>query len=226
METTTFVAATAPQEPSEPQQHRIVAAAQALYLRQGIGPVGRADVAAHAYVPEAAVHHWFPDPAALVHAAILAYTDRMRAEFARHNTRSTTAVAELLALREWMRQEMGQIQLPVFAELEHSYPATWQLWQDHCNGFLINHIRNNLRWGMVQQLYHPGLDVEFLALLWQQQLRAQSNANVLPTPPLDPIEVRQTIIDHFIAGIVTPAGAFVARRLQERPGEYYRNDQE
>lgn len=56
METTTIAAAAAPQWPHEPQQQqRIVAAAQALYLRQGIAPVRLAEVAAHAHVPEATV---------------------------------------------------------------------------------------------------------------------------------------------------------------------------
>lgn len=109
---------------------------------------------------------------------------------------------------------------PVFWELAQDYPATWQLWQEHCTGFVVEYLRDNLRWGMRQELYHSYLDIDFLPRFWVQQISASPTTGMSDSPGLDPVDVRQTIAAHFMAGIITPTGAAVARRLQESPPDY------
>jgi len=144
----------------------------------------------------------------------------MREAFISQHASSTTAVAEMLALREWVWQEAQQIRAPVFWELSQDYPTTWQLWQEHCTGFVVEYLRENLRWGMHQGLYHPHLDIDFLPRFWVQQISAPPTTGLADPVGLSSVEVRQTIAAHFMAGIITPAGAAVARRLQESPPEY------
>lgn len=224
MNTSSFSEEAESQRRHEQQLQRLVGAAQVLYLHEGIGAVSYEHIAAYAQLPAKAVHRWFPQKAALVHQALGAYTDEMRRDFAAQNARSTTAVAELLALREWLRQEMGQVHPLVFQELEEDYPATSQLWQEHCAGFVVNHIRNNLRWGIVQQLYHAHLDADFLARLWLQQMSTRLKSRPSQPPGLNPIEIRQTLADHFLAGIVTTLGAHLTRRIQESPEDFFSNN--
>lgn len=194
------------------ERARIVAAARALYLQQGITAVSMADIGDYLRMPERAVCHWFPEKAPLVAAVIDAHAHFVRAELGRHKEFCTTAVEELLALRNWISAEMNVSLSPFFQQLEADYPASRQRWEAHMADFPVEHLRTNLRWGIAQALYHPALDVESQVEHWFEQVRTLGPPEAAGQ---DGAEVHRAMLETFLAGIVTPAGALVARRLQE-----------
>ena len=201
---------------------QIVAVAQTLYFQAGIAGVSMADVAARLDQPESVVLAGFPaGKAALVQAVLESYADQMHAELSQLRQQCTTAVEELLALRVLVSQKMGQGSTAFFREAEAHYPVAWRQWQAQRSGFMLDYVRTNLRQGIAQELYHEGLDVGFLARLWQQQMRNLRTADAeAEAEGLSPARMHHTLVAHFLAGIVTPAGAYVARRLQEAEPYY------
>ncbi|HEX8425425.1 TetR/AcrR family transcriptional regulator [Hymenobacter sp.] len=205
--------------PLHPRQ-RILAAALALFMHRGLLAVTMADLATYLGMSKKTLYKWFASKTALVCAMMNAYTDYFREELNKQSTYSHTAVEELLTLYAWLQEEQGHMHQQVFQELKLYFPEGWELWQDHCSTFLCNHIRNNLRWGILQGLYHPNLNVELLSRLWLLEMSIGQGAY----PPqstweLEPLEVQQTLLTHFMIGIMTPAGASLVRRLQEIPSE-------
>jgi AcrR family transcriptional regulator len=196
---------------------RILNAARALYVEHGIGAVSLADIARYLSVPESAVEQWFPSKDDLVQDVMEAHKTNIHTAFLQHKESSRNAIEEMLTVRTWVRQEMYQSQNLFMGQVEAHYPASWQRWLDFRAGFLLDHVRTNLSWGINEALYRDNLNVEFLARLWLQQMGSLSTATALG---LDPIEAHHTIVDHFLAGIVTPTGAYVLRRLQETPPFY------
>ena len=199
------------------ERPRVLAAAQALYFQQGIEAVSMADIARYLSLPEATVLAQFGSKEALVEAVMIAYAAHIQQALLLQKAQSSTAVEEVLALRAWMRQEISQIRDVFFRQLEMHYPGSWQRWLDVRTALLLSHIRGNLRLGIQQELYRESLDVEFLSRLWLQQL---NNLRTAGAAGLEPAEVHHTLLEHFLAGIVTPAGAYVSRRLQEGPPFY------
>jgi AcrR family transcriptional regulator len=188
----------------------MVAAAQALYFQHGIAEVAMAEVAHYLRLPESRVLHWFPGKAPLVDAVVDAHAQAIYEELCQHHARSSTAVEELLALRNWASEEMKRSLVPFFQQLAADYPASQLRWQAHMAGFPVDHLRNNLRWGILQDLYRADLDVEAMTRHWFQQTR------ILRTDAaLDRADMHRTLLEQFLGEIVTPAGALVARRLQE-----------
>ena len=195
-----------------PERARIVAAARALYLQQGITAVSMADIGRHLRMPEHAVQRWFEAKAPLVEAVVDAHADFIRAELAHHQAHCTTAVEELLMLRNWISAEMSVSLSPFFRQLAAGYPAGQQRWQGYMASFPVEHLRNNLHRGIEQGLYDYQLDIELRVADWFRQVGA------LGTPEatgLELSEARRALMEAFLASIVTPAGALVARRLQE-----------
>lgn len=196
----------------------IVAVAQTLYFQDGIATVSMADVAARLDQPESIVLAAFPaGKEALVQAVLESHAHQMHAELEQLHQQCTTAVEELLALRVLVSQKMGQGNMSFFQETEAQYPTAWRQWQAQRGAFMLDYVRANLRQGIAQELYYEGLDVEFLARLWQQQMR---NLRTVDDEGLSPARMHYTLVAHFLAGIVTPTGAYVARRLQEAEPYY------
>lgn len=198
--------------PDAPERARIVAAARALYLQQGIAAVSMGDIGRHLRMPEHAVCRWFPGKAPLVMAVVEAHTSFIQAELARHKEYCTSAVEELLMLRNWISAEMNVSLSPFFRQLATDYPDCQQRWQGYMASFPVAHMRTNLHWGISQGLYHHHLDVELRVADWFEQVGA------LGTPEATGLEIseaRRTLMATFLASIATPAGALVVRRLQE-----------
>lgn len=194
------------------ERTRIVEAARVLYLRLGIAEVSMADIARHVRIPEHAVRRWFPGPAPLVEAVVEAHADLVRTELSNHQERYSTAVEELLALRNWVSSELQHNTGPFFQQLEAQFPTQHQRWHAHMRTFPVAHLRANLHRGVEQGLYHATLDVEAQVASWFAQYDA------LPTTgeaQASAAERHTAMLNAFLATLVTPAGALVARRLQE-----------
>lgn len=200
------------QLPDARERARIVAAARELYLQQGIAEVSMADIGRHLRMPEHAVRRWFADKEPLVEAVVDAHATFIHTELFRHKEDCSTAVEELLILRNWISQEMKVSLSPFFQQLEADYPTCRQRWQAHMTSFPVEHLRNNLRWGILQDLYHATLDVDVHVERWFAQVRKLREPE---TDGVDGAAAHRARLDVFMASITTPAGALVARRLQE-----------
>lgn len=198
--------------PDAHERARIVAAARGLYLQQGIAEVSMGDIGRHLRMPEHAVHRWFASKVPLVEAVVDAHATFIQTELFRHKEHCSTAVEELLILRNWVSQEMSVSLSPFFQQLAADYPDCRQRWQNHMDSFPVEHLRNNLRWGILQDLYHPALDVEVHVARWFAQVRQLSTPEAAG---IDGAEAHWAMLNVFMADITTPAGALVARRLQE-----------
>ena len=195
---------------AHPRQH-IVAEALTLFLHRGLQAVTMDDLAATLTMSKKTVYKWFPSKANLVQAAVKVYTGRFRTELVRHMTRSRTAMEELLTLFHWIEQQQNR---QFLQELKLHFPEGWQLWLDHWNGFVCNHIRRNLCWGMLQHQYRPDLDVELLSRLWLLEVSFELNTCLHPACGLERAQVQQTMIAHFMTSIATPAGNQMLLGLQ------------
>lgn len=194
---------------------RIVATAKMLYFQHGIAEVTMADIAHHLRLPESTVYQHFPEKSPLVEAAVDAHVQAIYEELSRHKECSRTAVEELLALRNWASEEMKLTLVPFFQQLAADYPAGEVRWQVHMAGFPMEHLRNNLRWGILQGLYQSDLDIEQSVRRWFLRTGILRTAS-----GIDRADIHRVLLERFLADIVTPAGALVTRRLQEREPFY------
>lgn len=200
-------------EPASPSERAcLVAAARTLYLRQGIADTPLTDIGRACDLSESAVRRWFTDKATLAAAVVELHIHSVQQELVGCRLRSSTAVEELLALRSWVAEERKYGLF--FRQLQLISPAGWQHWQAYVTSFLVEHLRNNLRWGMRQGLYYKNLQVESLADSWLQQTGLPG---ITPAGNPEAKSDNYLLLADFMAGIATPAGALVARRLQHDP---------
>lgn len=217
-----FYMSDSPPPTSAPQarqeQHRLVTAAQSLYLERGIEAVSAAHVAANARLNPLDVDRYFPGgKLALVQAVVENYVPYVHQTLLQQRETFSTAVEQQLAMRTFMRAEMGQVRTVFFRDLETHYPGSWQYFLQARAAFLLDYTRANLQLGITQALYRDDLDVEFLAQLWLQQI---SGLLATADTGLEHVDAHYALLNQFLASITTSAGSFVVRRLQEGPPYY------
>jgi AcrR family transcriptional regulator len=178
-------------------RERILAAAQELYLQHGIEAIAMPDLARHLNLSESQVLHFFPGKEPLVWAVVNEISYALHASLSQYKENSSNAVEELLALRDFFTVQTALNSSLFFQQLAVDYPACQERWRMLVADFPADHLRHNLRWGMLQELYNPHLDVDALI---QQVVQQQD------WPPSE-------LLTRLLTAIVTPVGSLQVQRL-------------
>jgi AcrR family transcriptional regulator len=178
-------------------RERILTAAQELYLQHGIEAIAMADLARHLDLSESQVLHFFPSKEPLVWAVINEISYALHATLSQYKARSSNAVEELLALRDFFTAQTALNSSLFFQQLAADYPTCQERWRTLVADFPAGHLRHNLRWGMLQELYRPHLEVEMLL----QQVTQQEDWPA------------RELLTRLLTSIVTPIGALQVQRL-------------
>lgn len=200
------------------EQARIVAAAKGIFLQQGLEAVALADLALSLRMPLGAIERNFPaGKTALVQAVLQSHLQDIHQHLQQQRLDCTNAVEELLALRRFVQQRIGDVGVLLFQELKTHHPVSWRYFKYVQTKFMRGYLQDNLQRGMQESLYQPDLDPNTLSRQWLQQV---SDLQAAAHSPAELATVRYYHLSQFLAGITTPVGAYVAQRLQEAPPYY------
>jgi AcrR family transcriptional regulator len=197
---------------------RIVAAALDLFLQRGLVAVSLAEVALRLRMPLGALERHFPaGKPALVQVALQEHLREVHQQLAQQQLASSNAVEELLAMRRFMHQLIGEAGHLFFRELYRYYPRTWRHFAHACTRFTGAYLRANFRRGVQEGFYWPDLAAEALIERWLREAAEQQDAACSAS---ELAEARHAHLSQLLASLATPLGAYVARRLQEAPPYY------
>lgn len=200
------------------ERRRIIGAAQALLLERGIEAVALADVALALRMPVAAVERHFPaGKPALVQASLEAHMQDIHAQLLAQRLDCGSAVEELLAMRRLLLQQIGDTRSLFMQELLTQYPTMDHRLRQLRANFTLDYLQQNLRRGMQEGYYRADLAVEAQAHEWLRQADALVG-RARSAPELTEAYYQQ--FNGFLASVTTPLGAFVVKRLQEKPPYY------
>ena len=185
---------------------RILHAAAALFMRNGIKSVSMDDIAANMAMSKKTLYKWFANKDEMVHAVMEQHLGETQRDCEHLLKQSSSAIDELFQMMGWMKQQFADVHPSIFYDLEKFYPLTWRLWVHHKQEYILAQIIDNLRRGMAEELYRADLDVEVLARLRLAQIELAFNADVFPARQFDVQRLQQAILEHFMLGIASLKG--------------------
>ena len=187
-------------------KNRILNHATALFMRNGIKSVSMDDIAASMAMSKKTLYKWFANKDEMVYAVMAQHLDTTQRDCEQLQSQATSAIDELFRMMGWIRQQFSDVHPSIFYDMQKFHPATWQLWVQHKQEYILNQITDNLRRGMAEGLYRADLDVEVLARLRLAQIELAFNADVFPSRQFDVQRLQQRILEHFMLGIASLKG--------------------
>jgi AcrR family transcriptional regulator len=199
-------------------QARMVATAQDLFFERGVALVSLAEVALALRLPVATIERAFPaGKSALLTAAIDRYLTGFQERLVEHQQQSSSAVEEMLRVRRTLQSLPDEMRGPFLPELAASYPAHYQHLITTRLVSIAGYMQANLHRGIREGFYCPKLGVATETERWI----AQSTAAVEAAPNTQVLaEALAAQTTAFLTRVTSPAGALVARRLQEAAPYY------
>ncbi|WP_244535842.1 TetR/AcrR family transcriptional regulator [Hymenobacter psychrotolerans] len=196
-------------------KNRILLAATELFTRNGIRSVSMDDIATHLSMSKKTLYKWFDNKDQIVEGVMRQHLNQTQGECEVLIGKAPSAIGEWFGMLDWIRSQFAGIHPSIFHDLKKYYPASWQLWLEHKNHYILAQIITNLRRGMSEGLYRADLDVEVLARLRLSQIELAFNENVFPPQTFDPQRVIVTAQEHFMLGVATLEGHRLINKFRQ-----------
>ena len=126
------------------------------------------------------------------------------------------AIHELFLVMEMVREIFHNINPSLLYDLQKYHPKTWQLMEDHQNGFIHDMIKKTLNRGIEEKIFRDSLNVEVLTKLRLVEMQASFNTEIFSPIQYNIEEVQIVMMEHFILGITTLKGHELALKYQKR----------
>ncbi|MBC8083804.1 MAG: TetR/AcrR family transcriptional regulator [Hymenobacter sp.] len=185
---------------------RILLAAREQFARKGIKSVSMDDIAAGLSISKKTVYKWFENKDQLVEGVIRRHLCQTQGECETLINGCDSAINELLGMMDWLKSQFTDMHPSIFHDLRKYYPASWQLWMEHKNEYILDQITKNLHRGMTEGLYRADLDVDVLARLRLAEIEMAFDPALFPPRTFDLQRVSLITLEHFMLGVATLKG--------------------
>lgn len=185
-------------------------------MRFGIKSITMDEVAKHCNMSKKTIYQYFPDKDSLVRAIMEKHMAEDICKIDLLMSQNFSALEEVLKISEFMKKDIQEIHPSVLFDLKKYHSSAYELFEKHRDGHFIRVVSRNLEKGIAEGVYRPGIDVRLFSRLRVMQVEAMFERNLFHEPEWDLFRVQLSFIDHFVRGLVTPAGLMEWEKISGR----------
>jgi hypothetical protein len=104
----------------------------------------------------------------------------------------------------------------VLYDLEKFHYRAYQLFLEHKNKFLLPVIRNNIEWGIKEELYRPDIHVDILSKFRIESMMSPFNISVFPPGKYNLAITSGLILENFVYGLATVKGHKLIQKYNDQ----------
>ena len=196
-------------------KERILAKASKLFLQFGIRSVSMDDIATALGVSKKTIYQFFADKDELVGEVIKVIIGESHQCCERDRTIAENAVDELFKSMEMVGEMFRTMNPAVLHDLKKYHPVAFGIFDKHKNDYIYNVIRENLVWGIKEELYRPDLNIEIITLLRIDSMMLPFDPVLFNRQDISLVQISQQILEHYLFGIVSLKGYKLVLKYQQ-----------
>ena len=164
------------------------------------------DIASQLSISKKTIYQYFPDKDSLVMSVVEKEVIQSESDCQLTLEMSADAIDEILIANQFFTEDFKDINPIIFHDLEKYYRKSYLLFMEHKNGQFYEVVSSNITRGITEGLYRSEVNVEILTRFRLESVFMAFDQKVFPSNQYNLIDVYNTLIDHFIYGIVTDKG--------------------
>jgi len=185
-------------------------------MQYGIRSVSMDDIANNLGMSKKTLYQYFSDKDELVDAVVESHINNIQADCTMCSTQARNAVEEIFITIERIMDEFNNMNPMLLHDLAKFHFRAYQKFRDHKDKFLLQFVRNNIEWGMRDELYRADLDVDVLSKFRIESLMIPFNVAVFPPAKYNLARTSEIIIENFIYGLATLKGHKLIQKFKEQ----------
>lgn len=199
----------------EPKE-RILIKAEELFMQYGIRSVSMDDIANNLGMSKKTLYQYFADKDELVDAVVDGHIREIQEDCMSCRLDATDAIHEIFITMERIMEEFSNMNPMLLYDLEKFHFKAYQRFREHKDKFLLQVIRNNIEWGIKDELYRDDINVDVLSKYRIESMMIPFNVAVFPPGKYNLGEISGIIIQNFTYGLATIKGHKLIQKYNEQ----------
>jgi TetR/AcrR family transcriptional regulator, cholesterol catabolism regulator len=202
-------------------KERIMVKAEELFMQYGIRSVSMDDIANSLGMSKKTLYQYYADKDELVDAVVDSHITGIQSDCISCRHEAKDAIDEIFITMNRIMVEFSNMNPMLLHDMEKFHFKAFRRFRDHKDKFLAQVIRENLEWGIKDELYRPGIDVEVLTKFRLESMMLPFNVSLFPPGKYNLGELSGKIMEHFVYGLATIKGhKLIQKYNQQRQKEH------
>ncbi len=184
-------------------KERILIKAEELFMQYGIRSVSMDDIANNLGMSKKTLYQYYADKDELVDAVVEDHITDIQCDCIDCRKQAKDAIHEIFITMELILQEIGNMNPMLLYDLEKFHFKSYRRFRDHKDKFLAQVIKENIEWGIKEELYRPEINVDVMCKFRIESMMIPVNVVLFPPGKYNLGQLSQEIIEHFVYGLAT-----------------------
>jgi AcrR family transcriptional regulator len=206
----------APQIVGMDVKERILVKAEELFMQYGIRSVSMDDITNHLGMSKKTLYQYYADKDELVNAVVEGHISMIQADCLGCRKDAKDAIHEIFITMERIMDEFSNMNPMLLYDLEKFHYGAYQRFREHKDKFMAQIIRQNIEWGIKEELYRGDVSVDILSKFRLESMMIPFNVSVFPPGKYNLATLSEKIIEHFAYGLATIKGHKLIQKYNEQ----------
>lgn len=198
------------------QRLRIRDKARDLFMQYGIRTVSMDDIANAMGMSKKTLYQWYADKEDLVFEVMKGQIEWSESACDSFRSVSTNAIEELFRTMEMVEEMFANMNPSVLIDMQKYHPKAFELFTRHKHTYIYNVIRENLEWGIKEELYRTDIDVEIITNYRLACMLLPFDPSFMGKQKFSIAAIEQQITEHYLFGIATLKGHKLILKYKEK----------
>ena len=164
------------------------------------------DIATQLGMSKKTLYQYYSDKDQLVDAVVEGHIKEIQCECLNCKKDAHDAIEEIFIMMDRIISQFTNMNPMVLHDLEKFHFKAYQHFLSHKTQFLYKIIKDNIEWGIKDELYRSELNVDVMAKFRIESMMIAFNVTVFPPGKYNLADVTRIIIEHFVYGLATVKG--------------------
>jgi len=206
----------APQFVSMDVKERILVKAEELFLQYGIRSISMDDIANNLGMSKKTLYQYYADKDELVDAVVDGHISMIETDCMSSRKDAKDAIHEIYITMERILDEFSNMNPMLLYDLEKFHFRSYRRFKDHKDKFLAQIIRQNIEWGIRDDLYRENINVDVMSKYRLESMMIPFNVAVFPPGKYNLATLSECIIEHFVYGLATIKGHKLIQKYNQQ----------
>ena len=196
-------------------KERILKGALELFMKYGVRSVSMDDVARHLSVSKKTLYQYFADKDEIVTMVSDFHMKNDCLQYDDFRATSKNAIDELVKISGCIKRDLQKMNPSLLFDLQKYHPKAWSLWLNHKQNYIGDSIIRNLKQGIEEGFFRPGIKTDILALARLELIQLTFDEQIFPPAKYNLAEVNLQLFEHFVYGLLTEKGRTVYEKYKQ-----------
>ncbi len=197
-------------------KERIALKAEELFLQYGIRSVSMDDIANNLGMSKKTLYQYYADKDELVEAVVDRHINEVEGDCINCREGAKDAIHEIFLTMEHIMEELNNMNPMLLYDLEKFHFKAYRRFKDYKDKFLLQIIRNNIEWGIKEELYRADLNIDVLSKYRIESIMIPFNVAVFPPAKYNLARTSEIMIENFTYGLATIKGHKLIQKYNEQ----------